>query len=117
LDVAEQIARKLGTDVDLQRSVLSARMNRPEQALALLQNRDDMSGAALLQRGRLYDSLGHHEEAWNDYLAGKTLIAEQNGRHYQAAAVAKQAEILLASASRAADYRATLRDDVPRPIF
>ena len=71
LDVAEQIARKQGTDVDLQRSVLLARMNAPERALALLQDRDDLSGAALLQRGRLYDRLGHHPEAWNDWVAGK----------------------------------------------
>src|SRR5438045_9729263 len=60
LDLAEQIARKRGTDVDLQRSVLLARMNQPERALALLENRRDPSAAARLQRGRLYDRLASY---------------------------------------------------------
>ena len=118
LDVAGQIARKQGTDVDLQRSVLLARMNEPERALALLRHRDDLSGAALLQRGRLYDRLGHYREAWEDWVAGKAQLAERNGRRYQGVQVAEEAKALIAFASRAADHpRAAPRDDVPQPIF
>jgi len=117
LDVADQLARKQGTDVDLQRSVLLARMNRPAEALVLLEHREDLSGAALLQRGRLYDRLGHHDEAWEDWLAGKIRIAQRTGRHYQTEEVTKQAESLSACASCAGDYRATLREDVSQPLF
>jgi len=66
LDRAEPIARGQGTDVDLQRSVLLARMGQPERALRLLQDRKDLSGAARLQRGRLYDSVGRFGDAWKD---------------------------------------------------
>ena len=114
LDAAEQIARKQGTDVDLQRSVLLARMGEPEQALALLESREDLSGAARLQRGRLYDRLGRYEEAWNDWVAGKAQLAERYARHYEADDVAATTQRLAAASSSDA---APVRDDVPQPIF
>jgi tetratricopeptide (TPR) repeat protein len=120
LDRAEQVARKQGTDVDLQRSVLLARMNEPERALALLDGRQEFSGAARLQRGRLYDRLGRHAEAWNDWVAGKAQLAERNGRRYPAEEVAGQARSLAAffNPTRTAQLpRAARRDEVPQPIF
>ena len=114
LDGAEQIARHQGTDVDLQRSVLLARMGEPEQALALLENREDLSGAARLQRGRLYDRMGRHAEAWNDWVAGKAQLAERYGRHYPADDVAAQAQRLVAVSNSAG---ASVREEVPQPIF
>lgn len=116
LDVAEQIARKQSTDVDLQRAVLLARMNQPERALALLQNRQDLSGAARLQRGRLYDRLGRYPEAWKDWTEGKAQLAERYSRRYSAKKVAAEAQ-RLEGIARSADARASLRDDVPQPIF
>lgn len=118
LDRAEQIARQQGTDVDLQRSVLLARMNQPDRALAMLENRQDLSGAAQLQRGRLYDRLGRHSEAWKDWVAGKAQLAERNGRRYLADEVTEQARGLADLSSLAAGLpRAAVSKGVPQPIF
>ena len=114
LDAAEQIASRQGTDVDLQRSVLLARMGEPELALSLLENRQDLSGAALLQRGRLYDRLGRFAEAWSDWVAGKAQLAERYSRHYDADEVAATAT-QLAAVSNAGS--APVRSDVAQPIF
>ena len=116
LDTAEQIARRQGTDVDLQRSVLLARMNQTEQALALLEHRKDLSGPARLQRGRLHDRLGHYPEAWDDWTEGKAQLAERYSRHYAAAEVAAEAQ-RLATFAGSAPPRASVRADVPQPIF
>ncbi|MGN6850007.1 MAG: tetratricopeptide repeat-containing sulfotransferase family protein [Sphingomicrobium sp.] len=119
LDRAEIIARTTGTDVDLQRSVLLDRMGQTEDALALLAHREDLSGAALLQRGRLHDRLGRHSEAWSDWTVGKARLAERAGRVYDA-------EQVRSEANRLADFfrkhgatlsRAEPRGDVPQPIF
>lgn len=115
LDAAEQIARRQGTDVDLQRSVLLARMGEPEQALALLEGRQELSGAALLQRGRLYDRLGRYAEAWNAWLVGKAQLAERHGRHYAVDEITAEAHRLAAIGNTLS--RAELRDDVAQPIF
>ena len=115
LDVAERIARKQGTDVDLQRSVLLARMGQPELAIALLEGRADLSGAARLQRGRLYDRLGRYREAWADWVGGKAQLAERYGRYYAADEVAELAKRVAAMAGKLGP--AERRDDVPQPIF
>lgn len=115
LDIAEEIARKQGTDVDLQRSVLLARMGDPERALALLEGRRDLSGAARLQRGRILDRLGRYPEAWNDWVAGKVQLAERYSRDYATEEVTRQAERVAAIGGKLG--RAERRDDVPQPIF
>jgi tetratricopeptide (TPR) repeat protein len=119
LDCAEAIARVQGGDVDLQRSVLLERMGKTEDALGLLEDRRDLSGAALLQRGRLYDHLGRHGEAWSDWVAGKACLAERAGRHYDAEQVRSEAHRFAAffSSDAAALPRAERRRDVPQPIF
>jgi Tfp pilus assembly protein PilF len=55
LDRAARIAAAVGSDVDLQRSVLLARMGEWDAALHLLDDKPELSGGALLQRGRLRD--------------------------------------------------------------
>jgi tetratricopeptide (TPR) repeat protein len=119
LDSGEAIARAQDTDVDLQRSVLLERMGKIEDALVLLEDRRDLSGAALLQRGRLYDKLGRHAEAWSDWTAGKARLAERAGRAYNGEQVRSQADCLVEffSANGAALPRAEQRSDVPQPIF
>src|SRR4029078_12674617 len=82
LDVDKQIALKKGTDVDLQRSILLARMGEPEQALALLEHREDLSAAARRQRGRLHDRHGRYSEAWKDWREGKAQLAGRYSRNY-----------------------------------
>lgn len=115
LDVAERIARKQGTDVDLQRSVLLARTGQPERALALLEGRKDLSGAARLQRGRLYDRLGRYREAWADWVEGKTQLAERYGRYYAADDVSELAKRVAALAGTVGQAKSN--DHVPQPIF
>ena len=115
LGFAEEIARKQGTDVDLQRSVLLARMGQPERALALLEGRADLSGAARLQRGRLFDRLGRYPEAWADWVAGKAQLADRYSRDYDADDVAKRGQRIAATAGKL--VRAGRRDEVQQPIF
>jgi len=120
LDRAQQIAIANDTDVDLQRSVLLARMGRAQEALGLLEGKRRMSGAALLQRGRLRDRLGWYAEAWNDWISGKAALAEQGGRSYPAAEVKRQADQLAAffTPGRVANFpRAERREGYAQPIF
>jgi Tfp pilus assembly protein PilF len=120
LDRAEQIARRLGTDVDLQRSVLLARTGQFGAALALLEDKSELSGAARLQRGRLRERVGRYAEAWDDWTAGKAQLATRSGRHFDAEYVSAEAHRLAAFfTSRGAQAlpRASRRHDVPQPIF
>ena len=118
LDRAERIASASGTDVKLQRAVLLERMGESKAALDLLNGEKQLSGAALLQRGRLHDRLGQHRDAWRDWMAGKALLAKQSGRHYPAADVERQADALSRFFTDTANFGpATVREDVPQPIF
>lgn len=120
LDCAEPLARATGADVDLQRSVLLARMGKVDAALALLEAKDELSGAALLQRGRLRDRVGSYRDAWADWTRGKAILAAQNGRHYPTADVERQAEALadFFTAERLAKLpRVPRKAEAPQPIF
>lgn len=119
LDRAQQLAAERGTDVDLQRSVLLARMGQTEEALRLLEGEKDLSGAALLQRGRLRDRLGRYAEAWSDWIGGKAALAARGERSYPAADVRRQADDLAGffTPDRANLPRADRRDDIAQPIF
>jgi Tfp pilus assembly protein PilF len=120
LDRAGRIAAAAGSDVDLQRSVLLARMGEWDAALHLLDDKQELSGGALLQRGRLRDHAGRHAEAWTDWTRGKSILAEAAGRHYPAADVQCQAQALTTffDRRRTAELpRADRRFDVAQPIF
>jgi len=120
LDRAQQIAQASGKDVDLQRSVLLARMGQNEEALRLLNGKRDVSGAALLQRGRLRDRLGRYADAWSDWVSGKAALAERGGHHYPAQEVQHDADLLTAffTPDRVASFpRAARRTDSAQPIF
>lgn len=120
LDRAEAIAAAQGTDVVLQRSVLLGRMGEVEAALALLDSAGALSGAALLQRGRLNARLGRHAQAWSDWSDGKAMLAARFGRNYPAQIVKREFDALADFFDRrrlAALPRAQCRRDVPQPIF
>lgn len=117
---AETIAKASGTDVDLQRSVLLARMGKPLEALALLDQREGLPGAALLQRGRLRELVGRYQEAWNDWTEGKALLASASARQYAADEVRAEAQQLMAFFTRpqiAVTAPAAPRNEVPQPVF
>jgi tetratricopeptide (TPR) repeat protein len=120
LDRAEPLAAATGTDLKLQRSVLLERMGKIDAAVRLLDDEQELSGAALLHRGRLRDRLGRHAEAWSDWTAGKALLAQSNGRRYPSDEVQKQADALarfFTSEQFAAFPSAAKRKDVPQPLF
>ena len=120
LDKVEGIAANSGTDVTLQRSVLLERMGKFEAALELLEREPELSGAALLQRGRLRDRLGRYAEAWSDWTSGKSILAMRAGRHYPASDIERQAKKLSGFFGQGlgkALPRAARRLDVPQPIF
>ncbi len=118
LDRAEPIARRRGVDVDLQRSVLLARMGNNDEALALLDSRADLSGAALLQRGRLRERVGRYDDAWGDWTNGKAQLAERASRFYDADSIRAEGNRLGAFASKAINLApAPKRRGVPQPIF
>jgi Sulfotransferase family len=80
-----------------------------------------MAGEGHLARGRLRDRVGRYPEAWQDFVAGKSKLAQEGGGlQYKAQTVGalfglckqfftrKNVELL---------PRASLRTDVPQPIF
>lgn len=120
LDDAEALAARQGTDLTLQRAALLSRTADWSRGLALLDAARDLSGAALLQRGRLRDRAGRHADAWADFVAGKAALALASGRAYPRAAVeALEAALcsFFAPENLAAMTPAPVRADVAQPIF
>ncbi|MGN6818789.1 MAG: tetratricopeptide repeat-containing sulfotransferase family protein [Sphingomonas sp.] len=117
LDRAERLARVQGTDVTLQRAALLSRTTDWRRGLALLDAEPRLSGAALLQRGRLRDRAGRFEEAWRDFASGKAALAAASGRRYDRAGVAALLADLRAFFAAAALAPAPTSGDVPQPIF
>lgn len=121
LDKAERMRLPPTVNLDRQRSVLLARMGEQEKALALLEAKRDLSGAELLQRGRLRDRVGRHADAWSDWTAGKEKLRTLGpNRQYPREPVRLLAERLaefFASPAAASIARAARRHDVSQPIF
>lgn len=117
LDRAERVARAQGSDVTLQRAALLSRTADWRRGLALLDAEPKLSGAALLQRGRLRDRAGRHAEAWHDFTNGKAALAALSNRRYDRAGVAGLIADLRAFFAEPALDPAPVREDVPQPIF
>jgi len=121
LDRADAIPRPAGSmGLNRPRSVLLARMGKHDEALALLENRTDLSGAAQLHRGRLRQRAGRHAEAWSDWTEAKHRLRQEWHRNYDAeqiAALAQKLAAFFASPAAANLPRAERREDVPQPIF
>ncbi|MDB5712325.1 MAG: sulfotransferase [Sphingomonas bacterium] len=120
LDAAEMVAAKQGTDVKLQRATLLSRTTEWRRGLTLLEGEKLLSGAARLQRGRLRDRAGRHDDAWQDFVAGKAALARASGRDYPDAAVARLVADLVAfftPANLSTILPAPVAAGVPQPIF
>lgn len=108
-------------DTNLLRARLLIRDKRYRDALAILESCENMNGDGHLERGWLYDRLEQYDDAWNDFVEGKRKLAAQAGNlEYQKEAV----QVFLARLKRFFVKRhfellprATLRKDVPQPIF
>jgi tetratricopeptide (TPR) repeat protein len=110
-----------GTDIDLLRANHLSRIGKPAEALAILDSAPRLTGDARLERGRLLDRLGRYDEAWNDLVAGKQLLAaEAGGLTYNARAVetffARLKRFFVAATLRELPA-ASVRTDVSQPIF
>jgi tetratricopeptide (TPR) repeat protein len=119
LDRAE--AASSTPEVALQRARLLARAGKYAESIALINTGKTLTGEGQLARGRLQERLGHYEEAWQDFIAGKRkLAAEAGGLQYKADAVEAlfgRFKEFFTRANFDRLPRATLRTDVPQPIF
>jgi tetratricopeptide (TPR) repeat protein len=127
-EILDRLEKKWPNDPGLllSRAVLLGRMKRYDEALAVL---DDMAKQAsngrlgpneLAEKGRLLDQMGRYDDAFAAFEEGKRLSRELSGNHYLDA----QAENLLNrlggffTAGRLQTLpRATVRTNVPQPIF
>lgn len=110
-------------DARLVRAALLGRTRGAGEALALME-RAEADGAfghaEWLEKGRLLDRLGRHDEAWAAFARGKRLIRERTGLRYLDAEVADQTARLRGffTADRLRTLpRAGVRADVPQPVF
>lgn len=107
--------------VQLLQATLLARSGRPEEALALIDARPRLNGDALLERGQLHDRLGRYAEAWSDFEAANSALAEEaGGLSYDTAAVEAFFDALKGfffAESMSGFPVASLRTDVAQPIF
>jgi Tfp pilus assembly protein PilF len=107
--------------VSLLRASYLTRSGHPEEAMAVFDSFRQLSGAGLLERGRLNDRLGRYDAAWADFVEGKRLLVEEgSGLRYRRDAV----ETLFTRLAKfftgpniALLPRAPQRTEVPQPIF
>lgn len=121
-DLLERAKRVAGNnDVELLRANHLARTGKVNEALAILDAAPALNGDARLERGRLLDRLGRYEEAWRDLVEGKRLLAaEAGGLTYNAQAVDTffaRLKHFFVRANISLLPQASLRTDVPQPVF
>jgi Flp pilus assembly protein TadD len=125
LDQAARIA-PTNQSVTLARAVLHGRTGQPARALKLLnamaaEAEDGSLGAnELLEKGRLLDQMGRHHAAFAAFTEGKARLREVSGRAYMAEHAEQLARRLKGffSAGRLKTLpRATLRAEMPQPVF
>ncbi len=119
LDRAEAVSP--AGEVSLLRSNYLAQAARNDEALAILNAAKTLSGEGQLARGRIHERMGRHDEAWQDFVAGKRKLASEGGDlQYKADAVEGLFGKLKQFFTREnLDRlpRAKRRADVPQPIF
>jgi len=109
-------------DVELLRVIYLTRAGQHQQALAMLDAAPELTGDAQLQRGRLHDRLGQHQEAWRDWTEGKVKLAAQIGAaEYQASVVdtlcARLKRFFVQTPNMELLPYASMRDGVAQPVF
>jgi tetratricopeptide (TPR) repeat protein len=125
LDRATQIEPD-NSSVLLMRAVVYGRKRDHRRALAILDRLAEKSGESglganeLLEKGRLLDQVGRHDEAWEAFAEGKRLCREQGGLAYREDAAQQLVERLRSFFSEGRMRtlpRAGVRSDVAQPIF
>ena len=121
LEKAEAAGRRTGEDFTLLRALYLANADNPKAALDLIDAaKAPLAGPAMLDRARLLDRLGRHDEAWRGLIAAKAQLAQEMRLAYDAAAVhdefARMAQVF--SPERMARLpRAAPRADIAQPVF
>ncbi|MDI7775170.1 sulfotransferase [Asticcacaulis sp. EMRT-3] len=121
LERAEAIARTTGEDFTLLRALYLANGDQPQAALDLIDAaKTPLAGPAQLDRARLLDKLGRHDEAWQAFVSAKTKLASEMRLGYDAAAVQAEFDGLKRVFTHDTLMRlpkATQRKDVAQPVF
>jgi tetratricopeptide (TPR) repeat protein len=125
LHEAEKVAPQ-GADLSLTRAVLYGREKKNEDAVAeLSKSRSEgdakqLDAVALLERGRLYDKMDRFDDAWADYVEGKRICREVQGRRYSEQLATNLVGRLKGFFTRQRMSilpRASLNEDMPQPVF
>lgn len=110
--------------VRLTRAVLLGRMRKYDQALSLIDStvNDErkLGPNELLEKGRLLDQVGRHDDAWAAFAEGKKLARELSGQVYldnAARQIIERLRSFFVSGRLRLMPRANVRSDVPQPIF
>jgi Tfp pilus assembly protein PilF len=125
LEEAQKVAPE-SADLSLTRALLYGREKKNAEAVAELSRSQaegkvqQISAIALLERGRLYDKMDRFDDAWADYVEGKRLCREVQGRRYNEQLAKDQAARLKRFFTRQRMtllQRATKNETMPQPIF
>ena len=113
-------------NIALTRAIVLGRMRRYDDAVALLDGiaarieGGRLGPNELLEKGRLLDQMGKHDEAFEAFLEGKKLARELSGNIYldaQASQLTSRLRNFFTAERLRILPRATLRKDVPQPVF
>jgi tetratricopeptide (TPR) repeat protein len=122
---AEKVAPE-SADLSVTRALLYGREKKNEEAVAELSKSKDegkiqqIPAISLLERGRLYDKMNRFDEAWADFVEGKRLCRDVQGRRYAEPMAKNQAERLKRFFTRQKMSllpKATKNETMPQPIF
>jgi tetratricopeptide (TPR) repeat protein len=128
MDVLDRLEKVAPNDpnVDLTRAVVLGRMRRYDEAVAMLDglaarfSGGRLGANELLEKGRLLDQMGKHDDAFEAFLEGKRLARELSGNVYldqQAAQLIARLRGFFTAERLRILPRARTRRDVPQPIF
>jgi Flp pilus assembly protein TadD len=121
LERAETAGRRSGEDFSLLRALYLGNAGQAQQALDLIERAgSNIAAPARLDRARLLDKLGRHDEAWPALVDAKARLARDMNATYDTAKVA--AEFSAMKAFFTADMlarlpKASVRKDAARPVF
>jgi Tfp pilus assembly protein PilF len=122
---AEKVAPE-NADLSVTRALLYGREKKNEEAVAELSKSQvegkvkQIPAISLLERGRLYDKMNRFDEAWADYVEGKRLCREVQGRRYNEGLAKDQAARLKRFFTRQRMGllpKASKNETMPQPIF
>jgi len=121
LERAETAGRQTGEDFSLLRALYLGNTGKAQAALDLIERAGpNMAAPARLDRARLLDTLGRHDEAWPALVDANRRLARDMGATYDAAGVASEFAALKAfftAETLGRLPRASMRKTAPKPVF